>query len=134
MNQWFDGQFEDGDVRRTVSDLLHTVCEEGGWTDVTAKKMTEAYGHLCEMALVKAQELFKNHNPTAPLVKEYLETPLSFDETRDKLDIYYTYHTAFMDIMMTLLLIRQVEEVGRTKRPFSIDFQRGVQTNAETDN
>lgn len=131
MNQeWFDGQFEEGDVRKTAGDLLKKLNEEGHSQELW-DRLKDAYGGMCEMILVKMKQLLEHKNPTAPLAVQYLAKPLSRDETGKGLTEYYTYHAEFMDVMMTLLLIRTVEEYGTVKEPFAINFQKGTTSHVE---
>lgn len=125
MSRWFDGQFEEGDVRRTAADLLDKANKED-LTKEDLKLMGDAYGDMCNMVLVKMKQLFEDKNPMTPLAIQYLAKFLSPEELKEKLVRYYDYHSSFMDVMMTLLLIRDVEYTGNVKEPFEVDFTKGT--------
>ncbi len=124
MSEWFDGQFEEGDPRHTAVDLLNK--ENDKFTDEDIKLMGNAYGDMCNMILVKMKQLLEDRNPMAPLAIQYLAKSLPPEELKDKLVKYYNYHSSFMDVMMTLLLVRDVEYRGNVKDPFVVDFKEGT--------
>lgn len=128
--EWFDGQFEEGDLRKTAGDLLHK-SNEGELDQESKREMMNAYGGMCEMILSKAKDLIEHNNPTGPLVIQYLSLPLSLDDVGKAMTEYYTYHAEFMDVMMTLLMIRTVEAYEPVKNPFVVDFQKGTTSHVE---
>lgn len=124
MTERMSELYEEGDIRRDAADILETISERA-LNEEEAEKAAKIYLELIDCCFAKFNALLEEKNMFAALAIPFLTTKLALADADHGLRTTNEHWNGFMDLMLTIYLLRAMEKAGNASPPFAVTLEKG---------